>query len=349
METTFAQRIATARKMAGLSMDELASKSGLSKNAISRYENGVMKPDSSNLIKLSKALNVKVDYLFRKPTVELAEVAFRKKAKLGSKTIDSIKYRVIDRLERYLELENMLSVDNRFTNPIADINIKNFHDIEIAADRLRQVWNLGLNPISSVIEMLEDNFIKVVEVDEPIEFDGLSTFVDNKIPVIVVNQNFPIERKRFTLLHELGHLLLSLNPNYTDKEIENACNRFAGAILITKSKMISELGNSRKMIYLQELAEIQKEWGISIQAIIYRAKDLDIIPQAKMTSFFIKIKQSPDLKKQVDEPRYSSAETSYRFNQLLYKGLAQELISFSKASVLSNQSVNALKSNLSFI
>lgn len=349
METAFAQRIAIARKMAGLSMDELASLSGLSKNAISRYENGVMKPDSSNLIKISKALNVKVDYLFRKPTVELQEVAFRKKAKLGSKAIDSIKYRVIDRLERYLELENLLLVDNQFTNPIADNHIRDFQDIENAADRLRQVWNLGLNPISSVIEMLEDNFIKVVEVDEPIEFDGLSSLVDNKIPVIVVNQNFPIERKRFTLLHELGHLLLSLNPNFTDKEIENACNRFAGAILIPKSKMISELGLSRKMIYLQELAEIQKEWGISIRALMYRSKDLEIISQTKLTEFYFKINKAPLLKVKVDEQRYSSAETSYRFNQLLYKGLAQELISFSKASVLSNQSVNALKTNLSFI
>jgi Zn-dependent peptidase ImmA (M78 family) len=59
--------------------------------------------------------------------------------------------------------------------------------------------------------MLEDNFIKVVEVDKPLDFDGLSAFVDNKIPVIAVNKNFPIERKRFTLLHELGHLLLSFS------------------------------------------------------------------------------------------------------------------------------------------
>ena len=103
MNTVFAQRIATARKMAGLSMDQLATLSGLSKNAISRYEKGVMRPDSSNLIKLSKALNVKVDYLFRKPTVELEALEFRKKARLGLKSIDSIKYRVMDRLERYLE------------------------------------------------------------------------------------------------------------------------------------------------------------------------------------------------------------------------------------------------------
>ena len=86
----------------------------------------------SNLIKLSKALNVKVDYLFRKSTVELNEVTFRKKAKLGSKSIDSIKYRVIDRLERYLVLENILSVDSHFTNPLAAIQINDFSELEVA-------------------------------------------------------------------------------------------------------------------------------------------------------------------------------------------------------------------------
>ena len=77
MNTTFAQRITSARKMAGLSMDDLASLSGLSKNSISRYEKGVMKPDSTNLLKLAKALELKVDYFFRKSSVELQEVAFR--------------------------------------------------------------------------------------------------------------------------------------------------------------------------------------------------------------------------------------------------------------------------------
>lgn len=349
MEMTFAKRIATARKMAGLSMEQLALSTGLSKNAISRYEKGIMKPDSSNLIKLSKALNVKVDYFFRKSAVELEGVEFRKKSKLGSKSISTIKYRVIDRLERYLELENILSVDSHFSNPITNINIQEFQDIEKAAEKLRLEWNLGLNPIPSIIEMLEDNFIKVVEVDESMQFDGLSTFINSQIPVIVVNKNFQVERKRFTLLHELGHLLLALKKNFSDKEIENACNRFAGAVLIPQSKMIQEIGHSRKMIYLQELAEIQKEWGLSIQALMYRAKDLGIIPKSKLRSFYINLNQHPDLHEQVDKSRYSSAESSYRFNQLLYKGLAQELISFSKAAALSNQSVSALKTLLNFI
>lgn len=137
---------------------------------------------SSNLVKLAKALNVKVDYFFKKSTVNLRKWLSERKQNSGSKTIDSIKYRVIDRVERYLELEDILLVNNDFVNPIADIKIEKIADAEIAAGTLRHVWDLGLNPISSVIEMLEDNFIKVVEVDEPLDFDGLSSFVDDKIP-----------------------------------------------------------------------------------------------------------------------------------------------------------------------
>jgi len=349
MKTQFAQRLVNARKMAGFSMDELASLSGLSKNSISRYEKGVMQPDSSNLIKLAKALNVKVDYFFRKSGVELQEVAFRKKAKLGSKSIDSIKYRVIDRVERYLELEDILAINNQFVNPLEGFQITDEQAIENATQLIRTKWRIGQNSISSVVEMLEDNQIKVVEVDEPLEFDGLSSMIDNKIPVIVVNKNFPVERKRFTLLHELGHLLMNLPDDYSDKEREKLCHRFAGSFLIPQNKFIAELGNKRGRFLTEELIAIQKEWGMSIAAIMQRAKDLGIINQDRLKQFYITCNMYPDLKDSVEASRYGMLEESFRFNQLLYKGIAQELVSLSKASALSNHSLNELKTTLSYI
>jgi len=349
MKTQFAQRIANARKMAGYSMDQLASLSGLSKNAISRYENGIMKPDSSNLIRLAKALNVKVDYFFRKSGVELQEVAFRKKAKLGTKCIDSIKYRVIDRVERYLELEDILAINNQFVNPIEKLPIIQEQDIEAAALQIRTVWNIGQNSIPSVIEMLEDNHIKVVEVDESLEFDGLSSMIDNKIPVIVVNRNFPVERKRFTLLHELGYLLMNVQNNFSDKEKEKMCHRFAGSFLVPQNKLIAELGNKRGRFLIEELIVIQKEWGISIAAIMLRSKDLEIINQERLKEFYINCNMNPALKDRVEASRYAMQEESIRFNQLLYKGIAQELVSLSKASALSNHSLNEIKTTLNYI
>lgn len=349
MENLFAQRLYNARKMAGYSMDQLAAGSGLSKNAISRYEKGVMKPDSSNLIKLAKALNVKIDYFFRSSAVELHNVEFRKKAKLNKGQIESIKYRVLDHVERYLELENILAINTKFTNPVKEIFVTNFNDSEQAAELVRDKWNLGQNPIPSVVEMLEDNNIKVVEVDEHLEFDGLSSMIDDKIPVIVVNKNFPVERKRFTLLHELGHLLMSLSEDITDKDKEKMCHRFAGALLVPQKFFVFEFGARRQKILLDELIAIQKEWGISIPAIMQRAKDLGIIASDHLKQFYIKCNMKAGLKELVNKSRYYSKEESYRFFQLLYKGIAQELVSLSKASALSNKPLNKLKTSLNYI
>jgi Zn-dependent peptidase ImmA (M78 family) len=349
MKTQFSQRLFNARTMAGFSMQELADKVGVSKESISRYEKGIMQPDSSKLIQLSKALEIKVDYFFRTSTVELDRVEFRKKSKLGTKKISEIKYRVIDRLEKYLELESILTINNDFTNPIAGFTIQSDSDIELAAEKVRECWKVGQNPIPIVVEMLEDNNVKVVEVDEPIDFDGLSTLIDNRIPVIVVNKNFPVERKRFTLLHELGHLLLEIPESISDKDKEKICHRFASAFLFPQKQFIYELGSKRGRFLLEELGSIQKEWGISISAIMQRAKDLEIIQPARLTKFYIDCNKNQYLKNSVNESRYNSVEESLRFNQLLYKGIAQELVSFSKASALSDQSVNELKTTLSFI
>lgn len=349
MGTQFAQRLLNARSMNGLSMQVLADMVGVSKESISRYEKGIMQPDSGNLIKLAKALDVKPDYFFKKTNVELNNVEFRKKAKLGSKKASEIKYRVIDRLEKYLELEGLLAINNDFINPIVGLVINNESDIEFAAEKVRESWNVGQSPIPIVIEMLEDHNIKVVEVDEPTDFDGLSTLIDNRVPVIVVNKNFPVERKRFTMLHELGHLLLEISEENSDNDKEKICHRFAGAFLFPQKQFFNELGNKRVNFLSNELISLQKEWGISIKAIVQRAKDLKIVHASWLKSFYIRCNQDQNLKNIINDSRYTIEEESFRFNQLLYKGLAQELISFSKASFLSNKSVNELITSSSYI
>ncbi len=76
-------------------------------------------------------------------------------------------------------------------------------------------------------------------------FDGLSGWADERIPIIVVNKYFTIERKRFTALHELGHLLLNFAEELDPKFIEKLCQRFAGAILIPRETFFNELGDYR--------------------------------------------------------------------------------------------------------
>ena len=92
-------------------------------------------------------------------------------------------------LSRYIELEEIAGVDDSFVNPIQHATIKGMEDIESIAEQLRESWRLCDNTIPNVIELLEDNHVKVIEIEAGDEFDGLQTWIKNtsNLPVIVLN------------------------------------------------------------------------------------------------------------------------------------------------------------------
>jgi Zn-dependent peptidase ImmA (M78 family)/DNA-binding XRE family transcriptional regulator len=339
MKAQIGNRIKSARMLAGLSLRELsvAVNGIVSHNAISKYEKGEMMPDGIVLIALSKALDVKTDYLLRPQTVKISNIEFRKKSSLTVKKTNAIKENIKDNIERYIELETFLNLENTFKNPIKDIAIQNTDDVENAVVSLLHKWDLGINALPNVIEILEDNDIKVVEIDADEKFDGLSGWANQHIPVIVLNGNFTVERKRFTALHELGHLVLSFyTQSIGHKEEEKLCNHFAGAMMLPKETLFNDLGQKRSSISINELIYIKESYGISIQAVMARAKDLNIISNDHYIRFRIKVNQNQNLKKEIGYGEYKGTERSSRFKQLLYRATAEEIISMSKAASLSN-------------
>lgn len=339
MKEQVGNRIKSARLLAGLSLRELANALDgiVSHNAISKYEKGEMMPDSKVLIALSKALDVKTDYFLRPQTVEISNIEFRKKSSLTVKKTNSIKENIKDNIERYIELETFLNFENSFVNPIKDVVIENSKDVENAVEQLLHQWDLGINALPNIIEILEDKDIKVVEIDADEKFDGLSGWANNAIPVIVINKNFTVERKRFTALHELGHLLLSINSeDFTHKEIEGFCHQFAGAMLLPQETLFNELGRKRNSISINELIYIKESYGISLQAIMARAKGLGIITNDQYIRFRIWVNSNENHKKEIGFGDYKGVEHSSRFKQLLYRATAEEIISMSKAASLSN-------------
>lgn len=339
MKAQIGNRIKSARLLAGLSLRELANALDgiVSHNAISKYEKGEMMPDSKVLIALSKVLDVKTDYFLRPHTVEISNIEFRKKSSLNVKKTNSIKENIKDNIERYIELETFLNFKNTFINPVKNVVIENVEDVEKAVEQLLHQWDLGFNALPNVIEILEDKDIKVVEIDADEKFDGLSGWANNTIPVIVINKNFTVERKRFTALHELAHLLLSMNSEkFTHKDIETFCNVFAGAMLLPKQTIFNELGEKRSSISLNELIYIKESYGISIQAIMARARGLGIISNDQFIRFRMWVNSNENHKKEIGYGEYKGVEHSSRFKQLLYRATAEEIISMSKAASLSN-------------
>jgi len=350
METVFAQRLKSARIMKGFSMDALCDVMGhmVSKQSLSKYENAKMLPDSTVLIALSKALEVSVDYLFRPYQIEMPSIEFRKKSKLKVTEVDSIKEKVRDRIERYFEIENMLDINTEFKVDFSNIVVQRAEDVKALALRLRSEWNLGEDAIGNIISILEDNEVKVIELTASTEFDGLSGYVNHSFPIIVLNNNFTAERKRFTALHELGHLLLNFDPSLSQNEKESYCNLFANEMLISGKQFIRQIGSSRKDISMLELIPLQKQFGISIDALMYKAKELNVISEQRYRTYCIKRNGNPGLKEMANECRYSN-EYSDRFERLIYRAVASEVISYSKAAALLGTPVHELKANLTFV
>jgi len=341
MNKLFSERFKSARILNGFSLQDLADALGnkISRQALHKYEKGEVIPDSEMIGRLSKVLRVQPDFFFRNTKIELGNLEFRKLTKLPVKEQNKIVEHTKDVLSRYLELEEILGIEANFENPLKESPvISSIEDIEEAVLLVRKSWDLGLDPIYNTIELLEDNHIKVVLVNSEDSFDGMQTWLNQTIPVIVINESRlkSADRIRFTVLHELAHLLLPLG-DLPDKIKERYCNQFAAALLIPKAAIQKELGISRKKLFIQELGELKKQYGISIQALMYRCKDLNIISESHLNQLVYIIVHNNW--KVIEPVQYTGLEESNRFTQLLFRALAEELISMNKAAVLSNQSL----------
>ncbi len=336
MINKFGERLNSARKMAGISMERLAQKAGsvVSKQAISKYEKGLINPSSDVLLALSKAMDVKVDYFFRTSKVSIAGIEFRKRSKLTKKEEDRIKYQTIDFLEKYLEIEEIINIQSSFVNPVTDNRIVSYEGIEQAAIEIREKWNLGNGPIPHLIELLEEKGFKIFEVEASRQFDGLSGFVENmEIPVIAIFKSGDLVRKRFTVAHELGHLLLDFS-DVKEAVPEKLCHAFAGALLLPQAIMRETLGKQRNKITEWELKKLKGIFGVSMQAIMARAYHLKIISQNTYRLFCIHFNKHGWRK--AEPGSYEGKERANRFKQIVLYAAAEQIISFSKAAELLN-------------
>lgn len=337
---TIGERIKSARNTSGLSMRELAEKAGVSAQAISKYERGINVPSSDVLIKLARALGKKVEYFFRPIEIKLSMPQYRKLKAMPKKSEVRLLGHIQDWLERYFELEELLPPERIpcFKIP-QDLNttINKLSDVERLAIDLRYAWELGLDPIENLIELLEDKGIKVGWVDGDAKFDACILLANNKFPVVVIKKDLPGDRQRFNLAHELGHLIMQVNPVLDE---EKAAHRFAGAFLIPAPIVQYELGDKRRKINLFELHLLKHKYGLSMQAWVYRAKDLGIISPALATQIFKKFRAN---RWHIKEPGDQlPPEIPTRFKRLILQVLQEEIISEQRASELLGKPISKL-------
>lgn len=333
-------RIKSAREAAGWNQRQLAEKAGISAMAISKYERGESVPSSRVMLSMAGALGRRTEYFLRDAQVHLEQVDYREHEKIPEKEELKVRADVIEQLERWLELEKFIPTpwSVPFTLPAGlPGKIRDVGDIEAVARMARDAWGLGLNPVARLIDTLESKGIKVIvtRYDGHKHFNGMAAKV-NGAPIIVVGQHWPGDRQRFTLAHELGHLVLKGRlPRELDEE--KACHRFAGAFLVPKEKVHEALGDKRTWLEPRELMMLKQEWGLSMGGWTYRARDLGIVNQSAMKEIWAHFNQH-GWKEQEPDPQYPQ-ERTLLFTQLVYRALGEEMLGEPKAAELLGMSV----------
>lgn len=328
-------QIRRARLLRGLSLVEVAQRMGdITKQALSKFETGLAVPNSTRLLQLARALEVKPEYFFRSDRVQLAPLEFRKLARMTKKLELQIEERVRDVLERYIGLEQCFGPDDTAQVPLQApraFAVSNAEEAEHAAEQLRAQWAIGGDAIAHLTELLEDHGIKVALLEHVDGFDGACAAThDERHVLIALNRERPGERLRFTAAHELGHWVMQLPSAMPEKEQESCCHRFAGALLYPRQRVAADFGTHlRHRVLPIELLNAKRRYGISMGAALRRLKDLHLISDPGYQSMNL-LFSSKGWRR--EEPEPLQAEQPRRFESMVYRALATDLISPTRAA-----------------
>jgi len=347
MENLFGQRLKQARTMKGWSLRDLASATGgqVSHNALARYERGEMAPGSPILLAVAAALDQTTDFFYRPFKAKLADVRFRKKSTLTGNKAKAAVEQANDFYERFREAEELAGAVLTYKPPLdMKTPLQTPEEAEEAAAALRKKWKLGIDPISSVVGLLEREGIKVCETDLAVGLDGFCAHADGD-PLVVIAQTTNVPRKRMTCTHEMAHVVLPLPED--EKLEEELAKRFAGAFLLPAETFQAAFGKFRNRIGLSELIELKAEFGASIMGIMKRAEQLRMITPQTFVSL-CKFANQRGWRKtgEPGDAQCACDETPTRFKQLVWRSVAEGQISLSKGASLLKQDLDAFRKEL---
>ncbi|MEO9533873.1 MAG: XRE family transcriptional regulator [Crocinitomicaceae bacterium] len=325
MEINYKQLI-FAREYRKLSQTELASQiNGLSQSNLSKYEKGVGSLSEEIIKKIIEHLGFPEKFFSKKISNKVENAHYRKRATITKSDRLDIEYS--NKVIGYL-IDQMANALEWPEYSLKSVDLEEGHTPHSAAQFTRRQFGISPDePVKNINNLLESHGIIVVEFDTIEKFDGVSFISDYGYPVIVINKSFSNDRKRFTLAHELGHLILHLDGSFIisefrDKELE--ANKFASEFLMPAEHIKSSLQNLK----LSYLSELKRFWLTSMASIVRRAKDLGAITSDKYTYLNIELsrkgyKKNEPIEVYIDDPQLFI--TGYNMHKLQLEYSDEEL------------------------
>lgn len=293
------QRLKEALQFREKKMTELADETGISKQSLSLYANDGNVPPFDNVIKIARALDFPTDFFMSEDlcTASTGNTYFRSQASVTKKSRNAQKIKLEYVSKMYEVILNYMNVPELNIPDTSAINVPEdianvdsdqaVNEIEKLAKLVREHWDLGNGPIDNLQYALQSNGIIVTgfrDVDTDIDAFSQQITIDGKVVYIIALAigSKPIERLRFDMAHELGHILMHTwgedNEDISKDEFnarEKQANMFASALLLpneTFSKSVSAYPTN-----IDYYLALKKKWKVSMQAMMYRARQLDII------------------------------------------------------------------------
>lgn len=274
--THFGDMLMLARHYRRVTQRDSAAKLGIPQAVLSRYENGITEPTEDILLKAAQYYQLPKEFFEIRDTIYGAPVSvhtmFRgKKTELTSKEIDRVTAELNIRLfflKKLLENVDLCPVFN-----IPHLDLEDYDSIEQIASIVRAHWMLPNGPIRNLTKILEHAGIIIGESDfNGASISGVTFAVPGRAPIILINNTHSADRLRFTLAHELGHLVMHTFPSAT---MELEANNFASSFLLPSREL--KLAFHGQKITLELLASLKREWRVSMQSILMRAKQLGFL------------------------------------------------------------------------
>lgn len=279
------EALRVTREALGLTQTDLARESGLEQSDLSRWERGLRTPSEGQLVTLANALRVPVAML-TDASLRFAHPVHRTQ-RAETKRVERM---VNGRLELARIAASRLLADINIDTPFAFPTPEEpaLGSPEQAAEVLRRVWRIPAGPIDDLTAIVEGAGAVVVPVDFGFE-SVLAAYANPRGDqrwCFVNTRATDGAQARFSLAHEIGHALLHWDrfDAPAGRDAEREADRFAAALLMPKADILAALGHAR--ITLDELVAFRRRWRVSIQALMRRARDLDLITTDHYTRLY---------------------------------------------------------------
>lgn len=270
------EMLVLARDSRSLTQTALARELAWSQSKLSKIEAGQLTPSPADVERIARALQYPREFFGQTDELVGAGISMFHRKRQSLPARDQRRIHALINVIRLQVSKLTRSVEIQTTRAFPCLDVREYGSPERVAEFIRAAWQLPPGPVSDLVRTIERAGAIVFRFAFGTrKLDALSFWPDGSMPYFFTNSQFPNDRIRFSLAHELGHMIMhaAVVPS---PELEQEADRFAAQFLMPACEVVADL---RPPATLRQLSRGKARWKVSMAALLQRAKDLGTISE----------------------------------------------------------------------